>query len=313
MVVDRAVAAMPTVVVGGNEVDVHLTGVVPGRDFPLDRVADLRNADAGDPCPRCGDADGGQARGSRSATSSSSAPSIPRRWGRPSSTTRGTRSRVIMGCYGIGVNRIVAAAVEAGHDDNGIVWPLPIAPYQVADRPAPGPERGRDGGGRGARDSSSRRPGSTSCSTTATSGPGVKFKDADLIGIPLRVVVGERGLKEGTIEVKWRTDADGAPRRGGDGRRGDPGRAGGDPQGGTTTGAPSAGSPAPRRGASMSRTAPCPGCPSSCSALMTVVYVRRPARHRPRPPRRAEPRLAPRPAVEWVVVRLVVIAARSSS
>ena len=93
LVIDRAIAAMPTVVVGGNAVDVHLTGVVPGRDFPLDRVHDLRNAEAGDPCPRCGARAGDQARASRSATSSSSAPSTPRRWARPTSTRRGPRSR----------------------------------------------------------------------------------------------------------------------------------------------------------------------------------------------------------------------------
>jgi prolyl-tRNA synthetase len=119
---------------------------------------------------------------------------------------KGVEIPIIMGCYGIGVNRIVAAAVEAGHDENGIVWPLPLAPYEVLLVPlqvqnpavmeaASALEREFEAAGLDVLvDDREQRPG-------------VKFKDADLIGIPLRVVVGERGLKEGTIEVKWRTDA----------------------------------------------------------------------------------------------------------
>ncbi len=100
LAVDRSVAAMPAVVVGGNKVDVHLTGVVPGRDFPLDKVLDLRNAVGGDPCPKMRRGRWSRTRGSRSATSSSSAPSTRRRWAPTSLTTRGTRSPSSWGVTG---------------------------------------------------------------------------------------------------------------------------------------------------------------------------------------------------------------------
>ena len=205
MVVDQSVAAMPRVVVGGNAVDIHLTGVVPGRDFALDRVGDYRNAEAGDPCPKCGKAmilNQGIEIGHvfKLGTKYSSA------MGATFLDHSGVSQPVIMGCYGIGVNRILAAAVEAGHDENGIIWPLNLAPYhalvvplqpqneavmEVADKLA---KELQDAGVEVLIDDREGRPG-------------VKFKDADLIGIPLRIVVGERGLKEGTVEVKWRTDA----------------------------------------------------------------------------------------------------------
>src|SRR5262249_50320052 len=129
-----AVAAMSSVVVGGNETDVHFTGVVPGRDFPLDRVLDLRNAGAGDPCPRCGSAmvvTQGIEIGHvfKLGTKYSDA------MGAVFLDEKGQSHSMIMGCYGIGVNRILAAAVEAGHDDNGIIWPIALAPYDVLINP----------------------------------------------------------------------------------------------------------------------------------------------------------------------------------
>jgi len=206
LIVDKAVAAMPTVVVGGNEVDVHLTGVVPGRDFKLDRVADLRNADEGDPCPRCGAAMVVKA-GLEIGHVFKLGTKYSKAMGATYLDEKGTEIPVIMGCYGIGVNRIVAAAVEAGHDANGIIWPLNLAPYQVAVVPLqvkPGPvmeaaeaiEKAlADAGYDVILDDRDQRPG-------------FKFKDVDLIGFPLRVVIGERGLKEGQIEIKWRDQAE---------------------------------------------------------------------------------------------------------
>jgi prolyl-tRNA synthetase len=204
MIVDRAIAAMKTVVVGANEVDVHLTGVVPGRDFPLDRVYDLRNADAGDPCPRCGSAMENKA-GLEIGHVFKLGTKYSKAMGATYSDEKGVEIPIIMGCYGIGINRIVAAAIEAGHDANGIVWPLSLAPYQVALVPlqvnnaevmeiTAKLERDLEAAGIDVlTDDRDQRPG-------------VKFKDVDLIGIPLRVVIGERGLKEGSIEVKWRTE-----------------------------------------------------------------------------------------------------------
>ena len=163
-----SVAAMPAVVVGGNEVDVHLKGVVPGRDFPLDRVADLRNAGEGDPCPRCG-----EAMAVRQGIEVGHVFKLGTKYSKAMGATflddKGNEVPVIMGCYGIGVNRIVAAAVEAGHDANGILWPLPIAPYQVVVVPLQVQNAGRDGGGRGAGQAVRGGGASTSCSTTASS------------------------------------------------------------------------------------------------------------------------------------------------
>ena len=116
---------------------------------------------------------------------------------------KGNEVTIIMGCYGIGINRIVAGAVEAAHDANGILWPLALAPYQVVVVPLQ------------VQNAAVMEQASSSRKALAAAGldvlvddrdqrPGVKFKDADLIGVPLRVVVGERGLKDGTIEIKWR-------------------------------------------------------------------------------------------------------------
>jgi prolyl-tRNA synthetase len=206
MIVDRAVAAMSSVVVGGNEVDVHFVGVVPGRDFPLDRVYDLRNAEEGDPCPRCG-----SQMVSRAGLEIGHVFKLGTKYSRAMGATyldeKGQEIPIIMGCYGIGINRIMAAAIEAGHDDHGIIWPLSLAPYEVAVIPLQVQNRSvveiaerleadlESAGVEVLLDDRDQRPG-------------VKFKDVDLIGIPLRVVIGERGLKEGSVEIKWRGQSD---------------------------------------------------------------------------------------------------------
>ncbi len=130
LAVDRSVARMKAVVVGGNAVDVHLTGVVPGRDFALDRVLDLRDATAGDPCPRCGKSMV-ENQGIEVGHVFKLGTKYSKAMGAHFLDDKGHEIPVIMGCYGIGVNRIVAAAVEAGHDANGIIWPMPLAPYHA--------------------------------------------------------------------------------------------------------------------------------------------------------------------------------------
>ncbi|MHB1557996.1 MAG: proline--tRNA ligase [Isosphaeraceae bacterium] len=206
MVVDRAIAAMPAVMVGGNAVDVHLKGVVPGRDFSLAALHDLRNADAGDPCPRCG---GALER--KSGLEIGHVFKLGTKYSKSMGATyldeKGAETHIIMGCYGIGINRIVASAVEASHDANGIVWPLAIAPYHVLIVPlqvqnAAVMERAL------ALESALSAAGLDVLVDDRDQRPGFKFKDADLIGIPLRVVIGERGLKDGQVEVKWRDQAE---------------------------------------------------------------------------------------------------------
>src|SRR3984885_13024127 len=130
LVIDRAIARMAMVVVGGNAVDVHLKGVVPGRDFPLANVHDVRNADSGDSCPRCGkplQITAGLEIGHVFKLGTKYSKSM----GATYLDEKGQEIHAIMGCYGIGINRIVAGAVEAGHDSNGILWPLALAPYHV--------------------------------------------------------------------------------------------------------------------------------------------------------------------------------------
>ena len=116
----------------------------------------------------------------------------------------------MMGCYGIGVTRIVAAAIEQNHDKDGIIWPVPLAPYEVAvldlQQDDPNGRRDRDADLRRA----DRARASRCCTTTATSAPGVKFKDADLIGLPFRIAVGKKGMAEGVVEVKRRNGDGGA-------------------------------------------------------------------------------------------------------
>ena len=205
LIVDQSVAALAKVVVGGNAIDVHLTGVVPGRDFSLDQVGDYRNAEAGDPCPRSGlpmiVAQGIEiGHVFKLGTKYSSA------MGATFLDDKGVSNPLIMGCYGIGVNRILAAAVEAGHDENGIIWPLNLAPYEVILVPLqPQNEAVMDVTDGLAK--TLEAAGVEVLIDDREGRPGFKFKDADLIGIPLRIVISERGLKEGTIEVKWRTDA----------------------------------------------------------------------------------------------------------
>jgi prolyl-tRNA synthetase len=206
LVIDRAITKMATVVVGANAVDVHLKGVVPGRDFPLEKVHDVRNADAGDPCPRCGkplQVTAGLEIGHVFKLGTKYSKSM----GATYLDEKGQEVHAIMGCYGIGINRIVAGAVESAHDGNGILWPLALAPYHVLVVPLQvqntavmehtlALEKALTAGGYDVLvDDRDQRPG-------------VKFKDADLIGVPLRIVVGERGLKDGKIETKWRNQSE---------------------------------------------------------------------------------------------------------
>ena len=204
VVVDQSVAAMPTVVVGGNEADVHLKGVVPGRDFPLEKVSDLRDAAAGDPCPRCG-TPMEVSQGIEIGHVFKLGTKYSRAMGATFLDEHGHATAAIMGCYGIGASRILAAAVEASHDKDGIIWPLALSPYEALIVPL---QVNSEDVMRTARGLAGllESAGVDVLVDDRDARPGVKFKDADLIGVPLRIVVGERGLKDNTIEVKWRTD-----------------------------------------------------------------------------------------------------------
>jgi prolyl-tRNA synthetase len=202
---DHDVASLRNAVAGANQPDAHVTGVNPARDFQVAHWADLRNAVDGDPCPRCS---------SRVAMQHAIEVGHVFKLGTKYSEALAARfldareqqHPIIMGCYGIGVNRIVAGLIETSHDAHGIIWPVSLAPYEVLLVPV------------NAADEESMRVADQLHDGLAAAGidvladdrehrAGVKFKDADLIGIPLRVVVGERGLKQGKLEIKWRWDA----------------------------------------------------------------------------------------------------------
>jgi prolyl-tRNA synthetase len=200
---DLEVAAMADLVVGANEADQHLTGVNPDRDFVPAGRGDYRQAAPGDRCARCAD---GHLRGYR-GVEVGQVFFLGTKYSKPMGCSfldaDGTEKPMQMGCYGIGVTRIVAAAIEQNHDKDGIVWPVPIAPYEVAllalqaDDPklVEACDRIYD---------QLTSAGVEVLYDDRDERPGVKFKDADLVGIPYRIAVGKKGLVEGVAEVKLR-------------------------------------------------------------------------------------------------------------
>ena len=203
IVADHAVPVIVDSVVGANKADVHYIHVDPSRDYTIDAVADLRNVVAGDRCPRCDHGRLSLARGIevghvfRLGTKYSDAMHAVYL------DQEGRERPIVMGCYGIGVSRIVAAAIEQNHDDKGIVWPAPIAPFAVhviplSDRSAPVTES------TARLESELRQKGIEVLVDDRPERPGVKFNDADLIGIPLHVILGEKSLAQGEVELKDR-------------------------------------------------------------------------------------------------------------
>jgi prolyl-tRNA synthetase len=188
-------------VVGANRDDVHLRGVEAGRDFEA-RFTDLREVRAGDACPRCG----GHLR-LQVAIEVGHIFKLETRFSEPLNATfvdeDGTERPLIMGSYGIGLGRIMAAAVEQGHDEHGIVWPRAIAPYDVQVVALPGVEQQAEQAARvldGA--------GAEVLLDDRNARAGEKFADADLIGIPLRVTVGKKTAEDGAVDVRERASGE---------------------------------------------------------------------------------------------------------
>ncbi len=203
VVADEAVRAMKNFVTGGNKKDLHLRNVNLGRDFDVNRFGDLRLITTSDFCPRCG--------GEISFGKGIEVGHIFKLGTKYSQALRGVylddsgeERPIFMGCYGIGVGRTLAAAIEQNHDENGIIFPIPISPFEVAILPLQMHE--------------------TMVVETAEKiysellehnidvliddrdeRPGFKFNDADLLGIPVCVTVGLRGVNNGQVEVKLRT------------------------------------------------------------------------------------------------------------
>ena len=209
VVADRTVAAMSDFVCGANTADLHFTGVNWGRDLPEpDVVADIRNVVAGDPSP-----DG---RGVLAIQRGIEVGHVfylgTRKYSVPMKANyldeNGKPQPFEMGCYGIGVTRILGAAVEQNHDERGMIWPAAIAPFAVAICPI-GYDRSAEvqGAAQGLHDSLAAA-GIDVVLDDRGERPGAMFADWELIGVPLRVVVSDRGIKAGTVEIQGRRETE---------------------------------------------------------------------------------------------------------
>jgi prolyl-tRNA synthetase len=207
VIVDHAAAAVADFVCGANEADAHFTGVNWGRDLPEPQVADLRNVVAGDPSPSGtgvlrivrGIEVGHIFQLGRKYSDAMQASVLDE---------SGATVNMLMGCYGIGVTRVVAAAIEQNHDAAGIIWPEPLAPFQVVlvTMNHARSQRVRDTAE--ALYTQFEAAGIEVLYDDRDARPGVKFADAELLGIPHRIVVGERGIDAGKLEYRHRRASD---------------------------------------------------------------------------------------------------------
>jgi prolyl-tRNA synthetase len=206
VIADDSVNSGTNFVAGGNKPDTHIKNVNYPRDFKADIVADIANARAGDKCPKCG--------GIFTSTHGIEVGHIfklgtflSEKLGALFIDEKGESRPAVMGCYGIGIGRLLAAAIEQNHDDKGIIWPVPIAPYHVYLCPLY-----REGSS--VADVAEKlyaeleKAGLEVLFDDRQESPGVKFNDADLLGIPFRVTVSPRTLEKNSVEFKKRSDKD---------------------------------------------------------------------------------------------------------
>jgi len=204
LVADESVRHLTNFACGANKEDAHYTGVNWGRDVELSEFADFLRVAGGDPCPRC-DGTLEAFRGIEVGHIFKLGDKYSKSMGCNYTDESGAEHPMIMGCYGLGIGRTVAAAIEQNHDQDGIVWPRPLAPFEVLLA------------GLNPDDEEVRRVAEELYGQLLEKGvevfyddrderPGVKFKDADLIGLPVRLVVGAKSLKDGQVEVSLRRD-----------------------------------------------------------------------------------------------------------
>ncbi|MCK4838717.1 MAG: proline--tRNA ligase [Desulfobulbaceae bacterium] len=204
LVADREIEVMRNFAIGGGEKNYHLLNANLGRDFEVGQIGDLREVTSDDLCPLC--------NGELEFTKGIEVGHIFKLGTNYSEVLNATYSdqdgqekHFVMGCYGIGVSRIVAAAIEQNHDDDGIIFPVPLAPFQVVVlNLSPSDPEITDAAEivyRGLQDH-----GLDILLDDRDERPGIKFKDADLVGIPYRVTVGKGFAKDGTVEIRTRRD-----------------------------------------------------------------------------------------------------------
>jgi len=187
---------------GGNARDLHLVNVRIGRDVTATERADLTTAREGDLCPRCGDVMR-QSRGIEVGHIFKLGTRYSEAMKARYLDAEGAERTIVMGTYGIGITRTVAAVIEQLHDANGIVWPWSIAPYHVHVVPVNVNHEETRSAGESLYETL-RGWGVETLLDDRDERPGAKFKDADLIGMPLRVTIGEKGLKDGVVELRDR-------------------------------------------------------------------------------------------------------------
>lgn len=206
IIADHEVANMVNAVCGANKTDAHFINVNPGRDFQMDIVEDIRMVAAGEPCPKCS----GkliEAKGIEVGQIFKLGDKYSKALKAHFIDENGKEKPIVMGCYGIGVGRTMAAAVEQNHDENGIIWPVNIAPFHVVVMPV----SAKDGQQMSIAEEIYNMLNSAGIETIIDDRPerpGVKFKDADLIGYPLRIVVGKKAVEENNVEVHVRKTAE---------------------------------------------------------------------------------------------------------
>lgn len=204
IVADLAVKGMKNFVTGGNAKDVHLKNVNMERDFTVAMFADIRNVVHGDECPRCDSGNLEMWRGIEVGHVFKLGTKYSKALKATFLDADGKEQIIFMGCYGIGIGRTVAACIEQNHDDNGIIFPLPIAPFHCIISAL------------NMKEELVREASESIYEKLSAAGvevllddrderPGFKFKDADLIGIPMRIVAGSKNLAEGKVELKIRS------------------------------------------------------------------------------------------------------------
>ena len=202
IVVDRALEGYPNFVIGANEDEYHYINANLGRDFTPDMVVDIRKACEGDLCPKCG-----KPLSFTRGIEVGHIFKLGTKYSEPMKATfldkDGKAKPFVMGCYGIGVSRILAATIEQNHDENGIVFPWQIAPFQIGIVYLK--ENMKDAAERLYKELSEKWD---VILDDRNERPGVKFKDMDLIGIPFQVIFGKSFEKEGKVEVKLRASGE---------------------------------------------------------------------------------------------------------
>jgi prolyl-tRNA synthetase len=202
VIADFSVMNMINFVTGANKEDYHLINVNMGRDFNVEAFTDLRFVEENDSCPRCG----GKikfARGIEVGHVFKLGTKYSKEMKAVYLDKDGQEKIMIMGCYGIGIGRTVAACIEQNNDENGIVWPMPLAPYQVIITPVNVNEKSIMDAAENLYNSMLAE-GIEVIFDDRDERAGVKFKDADLIGIPLRIIIGQKNLVQGNVELKIR-------------------------------------------------------------------------------------------------------------